>query len=291
MTAVATPGVSVVVPTYRRRAALERCLQALRGQDWPPADLEIVVVNDGGPTWQPPQGLDGVRVVHQANQGPAAARNRGAAVAKGRWLAFVDDDCAPEPPWLRRMIQPLVGCPEALVGGQTVNGLGDNVYAEASQLINSYLYERFNGDPDRARYLASNNLAVGKGAFLALGGFDEGFRTGEDRDLCRRWEASGRPMVYVADALVNHYHPLTLTRFWRQHLGYGRGSCRYRRRGAGETPAVRRLEGVRFYLDLLRYPLARARRRPWATTALVALAQGATAAGYALEILAGEDPP
>ena len=71
--------ISIVIPVHNEKQRLDRCLAALRGQSVQP-ELEIVVVDDGSTDG----GVDdlertGVRVVRQVNQGPATARNTGAA--------------------------------------------------------------------------------------------------------------------------------------------------------------------------------------------------------------------
>src|SRR3712207_1403127 len=95
------PFFSVIVPTYERPAQLAACLGALARLDCPAASFEVIVVDDGSAA-APGRRLDefrdllDVRLLTQANAGPAAARNRGASEARGSFLAFTDDDCAPD---------------------------------------------------------------------------------------------------------------------------------------------------------------------------------------------------
>jgi GT2 family glycosyltransferase len=73
-------------------------------------------------------------------------------------------------------------------------------------------------------------MAVPAAAFAELGGFDETFHVAsEDRDLCARWDASGRALRLVEGAVVRHAPRLGLVRFARQHFNYGRGAFRYHR--------------------------------------------------------------
>ena len=112
---------SIVIPTYNRPQELEGCLRAIRGVDYPRDLFEVVAVDDGGSTpldraiEAGGRGLNADLVV-QSNSGPGAARNSGAARARGRYLAFTDDDCQPDPDWLRSLERGLQEFPGALLG-------------------------------------------------------------------------------------------------------------------------------------------------------------------------------
>ena len=88
--------VSIVVPVFNVDPYLPNCLESLTSQTY--RDLEIVLVNDGstdmsGEICDRYARYDArVRVVHQANAGPAAARNAGAATASGECILFIDSD-------------------------------------------------------------------------------------------------------------------------------------------------------------------------------------------------------
>jgi GT2 family glycosyltransferase len=291
-----TPRFTVVVPTRDRPLPLSRCLAALAGQDYPRERFAVVVVDDGGRVPAAPavgcaaRALD-VELVVQAHRGPAAARNRGARDADGL-LAFTDDDCAPAPDWLSRLAEALERHPGAMVGGQVVNVLPGNRFASASQMIADIVYDHYNADPVRARFLSSNNLAVAADAFHEVNGFDARFRVVacEDRDLCDRWTHSGRPLVYAPDALVGHAHAMGLPAFLRQHFTYGRGAVHFHRLRAGRGSGRIRDE-MAFHRDLRNWLVRPFRRRPpgeaLATAALLVLWQTANAAGFAYESVTG----
>jgi len=249
------PTFSVIIPAYQRADHLERCLEALvtvcAGRD----DCEVIVVDDGSavPLEDAVLAFSGrlpVRYLQQANAGPGAARNTGAAQARGEYLVFTDDDCLPTPGWLTALYGELAAEPHRLVGGPLRNALTDNPYSAASAAIVELAYAYYNRDWRHARFLATNNLAVPADTFRILGGFDQRFRTAEDRDLCDRWRAAGYPLVYAPDAVVLHAHTLTLRRFWRQHVGYGRGAYRFYRAHAQRTAGESTLDAS-FYFEVL----------------------------------------
>jgi GT2 family glycosyltransferase len=267
-----TPSFSIVIPTFDRPERLSDCLAAVGRLDYPREGFETIVVDDGSS--RPVELGPGVRLERQANAGPGPARNRGAAVARGRWLAFTDDDCEPEPDWLRALEVRFAEGADAVVG-LTVNALPDNRYATAGQLLSDFLHGYYNRDPADARFGASNNLAVERAAFLAAGGFDETFgRTAsEDRELVHRLRVRGNRLAYAPDANVRHRHRQDLRGFWRQHYGYGRGAVAFRER-AGAVP----LEPLAFYSGLMR-------SGPPRLAPLLVLTQAANTAGFVHESL------
>lgn len=90
------PLVTIIVPVYNVRAYVGECIESLLNQTY--TNLEIILVDDGS--------TDGseavcdeyakkdsrIRVIHQENQGPAAARNAGLDHASGEYVTFVDSD-------------------------------------------------------------------------------------------------------------------------------------------------------------------------------------------------------
>jgi GT2 family glycosyltransferase len=287
------PYFSIIIPTYARPRQLATCLRSLARLDYPRNRFEVIVVDDGNET--PPEAvvasfcghLD-VRLLTQAHAGPAAARNTGAARAKGKFLAFTDDDCAPAPDWLQSLAARFARAPDCAIGGRTLNALPDNPYSTASQLIVDVVYAHYNANPDQASFLATNNLAVPADRFQAIGGFDAAFFpfASEDRDFCNRWLHHGYRMIYAPEVLVYHAHALTFRTFLRQHFSYGCGAFRYHkaraRRGSG-----RFIVEVEFYLDLLKLLSdSGSQIRSWRALLLATLLvmwQGANAAGFLWE--------
>ena len=283
---------SIIVPTYARPAQLAGCLQSVACLDYPRNRFEVIVVDDGSET--PPESVLArfhdqftLRLLSKGNGGPGSARNLGAAHAKGRFLAFTDDDCTPASDWLKKLEARFAAEPECAIGGRTLNLLRDNPYSTASQLLIDYLYSYYNGKPDRARFFAGNNLAMPVAQFTAIGGFDVTFMrpAGEDRELCDRWLRCGYRMIYAPEVTVYHAHGLTLRTFWRQHFAYGRGAFYFHKLRAKHGLGRVRVEPLAFYLDLLRYPYSQGRgKQSLALAALLVVAQAANALGFFSEM-------
>jgi GT2 family glycosyltransferase len=283
------PRFSVVIPTYDRPSRLAVCLKSMTRLDYPRDRFEVIVVDDGsaeplGAAVRPVASEIDVTLLRQTHGGPAAARNTGSAQAKGDLLAYTGDDCTPAEDWLRALARRFEAMSKrAAVGGRTLNALEHNPYSTASHLLIEYLYSYYNAEPDRARFLTPNNLSVPRDLFGDVGGFDPSFveGTGEDRDFCDRWLRRGHGIVYDPQVLVSHAHALTFRGFCRQQFAYGRGSRRYRETRARRDSGRVEIEPFSFYVNLLRYPLARlARSRRVRLTALMAVSQLANTAGY-----------
>jgi GT2 family glycosyltransferase len=284
-----TPAWSVIVPTYNRPHQLALCIDALSRVKPPNGGFEVIIINDGGN-----QGVDEVkrastgtattiRYAAQVHAGPAAARNTGAGMAFGTWLAFTDDDCEPWSGWLQAFERAIAAHPDALAGGVVRNAVSDSLFSEASQRLAGFVSGWFDGAA-RERFFTSNNIALGRAAFLEAGGFDARFGViaGEDREFCDRWTSQGRESIQVADAIVDHMHALSLRSFLRQHHGYGRGAQRFRhqRRAAGRPIRI----DPSFYLASLRHAVkARPLARGVALAGCTVLAHTAYAAGLARE--------
>ena len=283
------PYISIIIPTYRRPRHLAGCLHSLSCLDYPRDCFEVIVVDDG--SHAPPAGvvadfhehLD-VMLLTQKHAGPATARNTGAAKAKGEVLAFTDDDCEPATDWLRLLAKRLAATPNCAVGGLVINKLSDNPFSTTSQMLIDYLYAYYNADPDRAHFLATNNLALPADLFHGVGGFDAKFSraAGEDREFCERWINQGYRMIYAPEVLIFHAHSLTARTFIRQQFNYGVGAFLFHKKCSCQTNRLRKLQKpLSFYVNLLRYPFSIAQSQKRFTLAmLLLLSQLGTAAGY-----------
>ena len=187
----------MVVPTRDRVESLHRTLRALAaqrtGREW-----ELVVVDDGS---SPPVPGDlagapaGWRLVRGTGEGPARARNRGWAEARGRVVLFTDDDVEPADSWLESACAYLHANPDAAgVEGPTESPPYDRLRAMS---VESHAPGGF----------LTANLGFRRDVLDRLHGFYEGFPFPhcEDYDLAFRAEALG-PIGFAPGMRVLH-HP------------------------------------------------------------------------------------
>jgi GT2 family glycosyltransferase len=112
--------VSVVIPTYKRPQSLVRCLDALEAQRRPADETIVVVRGDDVDSQEVVRGrAPGVREVCVDRPGVVAAMNAGIDASDGDVVAFTDDDAAPDPDWLARIVAVYEGDRRvAAVGGR-----------------------------------------------------------------------------------------------------------------------------------------------------------------------------
>ena len=282
---------SVVIPTRRGTDPLKACLRALARTF--PHDAETLVVCDGGPAdlestlteFREPLKL---RCIQAEHGGPSAARNRGLAEARGSIVAFTDDDCRPRDGWLTALCDAVSLSPPRAAGGTTVNGLASNRYSDAAQVVIDLVarHDRvaFGGD----RFFPTNNCAFPIAPLRGVGGFDESFRTAEDRELFRRWRAAGFALSRTPAAVVDHDAGTDLSGFVRKFFAYGRGAARFH--AAGGEGSLR--DSAAFHMYLPRLVGAEMKRRGTlgavSLAGLLAVWEVANLAGFLVESASGQ---
>jgi glycosyltransferase involved in cell wall biosynthesis len=219
--------VSVVIPTYNRKESLARCLRALFASELGEVTAEICVCDDGSTDGTSemiqamsadcPPGLTLKHLVQQ-NGGPSAARNRGIREATADLILFTDDDCEPDPGWIRAMATR--EWPDQ-VGG--VAGRTKSPPANANWVSRYCRHIGFNEFPNirnefrSLQLLNTANCAYLRQPLVELEGFDLLFsKVGhEDVDLTRRLVLMGYCLEFEPRALVTHHHRENLESFWK----------------------------------------------------------------------------
>jgi glycosyltransferase involved in cell wall biosynthesis len=184
------PSISVIVPTYNRAHTIARAVEsALAGA---PADAEVIVVDDASDdaTAGVVRAIPDARVVYErlgAKANGNVARNRGAALARGALLAFLDSDDSFKPERIGRLLRLFGEHPEldAVADGFRVINRGRTIAAGVPAIVPPRdVLERLlvlHTVP-----LTCSAIAVRKSAFDDIGGFDAGLGRQQDRDLLLR---------------------------------------------------------------------------------------------------------
>lgn len=255
------PPVSVVVATWNGEDRLGRCIDAIRGQDYP-GEVELIVVDDASFDYSATvaERSGAVVIRSEVNGGPGHARNLGVARATHGIVAFTDDDCVPEPDWLSELI-PHLSPERPAACGLTVPDGNHSLLLRYLAVNNPMLplEHRVEGRRpawqrlwDYACTLASTtpdirmtdptprpvfstgagNLAIVKETFIGLDGFDPEYRfSGEDQDLSRRF-AQRYPggLTFVPQAIVRHTYRDSLYDTLRRSAAYAEGHMALRER-------------------------------------------------------------
>jgi len=263
--------VSIVIPVHNHWAYTVRCLVAVLDHSRDVAH-EVIVV-DNGSSDETPAGLaqlGGVRVQRNpTNLGFGRACNQGAALARGEFVLFLNNDTEPRRGWLAALIAAAREDPAVAAAGSRLLFADDAIQSAGLLLAYGLPYplsviprgyrkpagEAPSSGPVRA--VTGACMLVRAAAFRAAGGFDEGFENGyEDVDLCLRFGEAGGKVLFVAESVVTHHEAVSGGRFkneaanldrlqqrWMERLPRAWFDVDYRRQAAqapsraGRTPA------------------------------------------------------
>lgn len=248
--------VSFIIPLFNNLALTRACVESL--QSTLPSGLahEIILVDDGSTdatrewlaTLAPPFRV----VLNERNLGYAGANNRAIALARGEFLALLNNDLALLPRWL----EPMLGAHRTLAERA---GLIGNIQLDARTgaidhtgiIINQQskpVHDRAL-PPRRARFrsilrlvpaLTGACVLVERALWQRLGGFDEGYiNGGEDVDLCFRARALGRTNAVALNSVVRHHISSSVGRKARDEENSYRLARRWGREFATDEGAIR----------------------------------------------------
>lgn len=238
------PLLSVLVCTYNRDDLLEKTLRSIFNQDFSMGSFEVWVI-DNASTDNTSQIVKRLQTKYkklyyhyEGRQGVAIARNTGARLARGQYIAYYDDDLILADNCLSEIVAPFVmeqPKPIAVTGKCLLDWEGGR--AEWFPKEHEALLSRYDfGDQARFmtsdEYLITMNVAFDKDAFLQQGGVREDlsrkgrmFICGADNDLFNRIIASGGHVYYNPKALIYHFVPKSRQqKDWLLKRFYGQGA-------------------------------------------------------------------
>lgn len=177
--------VSVIVPTLDRADLLGQCVAAIAADD-----CQLIVEHDTN------------------HDGFAAVCNRAAKQATGDVLVFLNDDTVPQPGWLGALTRRAgwgVAGSQLLYPDGTVQHSGVFLRRDAEGRLGAFNRRTPVDTPVEVPAVTGAALAVSRGVWDELGGFDEAYRNGyEDVDLCLRARRHGHRVFLAADSTVVH---------------------------------------------------------------------------------------
>lgn len=194
------PDITVVIPTHNRETRLAFALEALAEQTLARERFEVIVVRSpgtpSGPLTEAPPDLD-VRFLRSETAGPAAQRNLGWRNARGRLIAFTDDDCRPAPDWLEVMLDAEAG-PTTFLQGRTIAD------PDEAHLLHGFARSMEVDFFDT--WAPTCNIVYPRALLERIDGFDESFPDawGEDTDMALRAIEAGAEQHWIQPALVRH---------------------------------------------------------------------------------------
>jgi glycosyltransferase involved in cell wall biosynthesis len=230
---------SVVIPTYNRLELLFKVIAALKEQKNAP-EFEIIVVDDGSEetTQQAISRISGIHTLFQKNAGPATARNRGVAAAKGDYLVFIGDDTVPNDDFLfqhatfhkEANFDKLFAClgytqwPKEYEVTPFMHHINNYGAQFGYKLIKHGDFVPFN-------FFYTSNISLSR-QLLIDHPFDVSFPSAawEDIELSYRLCELGLKIRYNANAITSHYHPMNIESFSKRQFVVGKSALFFYRK-------------------------------------------------------------
>lgn len=197
---------SVIIPVRTITPYVRETVSYLKKQS--EKDFEIIIITDQK------EKLEGTIIIASGEPTPAYKRNLGAKKAKGKILAFLDDDSYPDKNWLKNADK-IFQESKSIVGvcGPQLTPPSDNIRQKASGWVWASKFGSGGAGAYRNRIMPrrevddfpSVNLLVRKECFWNIGGFDIKHWPGEDTKLCLDLVKAGGKIIYVPEVLVYHH--------------------------------------------------------------------------------------
>lgn len=197
--------ISCIIPTYNRLELLEEAIRSILAQTFNPC--EIIIVNNGREKLTLPDDLSKKVIVYNIvpEAGVSQARNFGACVATGDYLAFLDDDDLWSAAYLENVSQAiakgavcLISRLDMLIDGKIVPGKNAHGKITLDKLL---VQNPGTGGP---------NTVISKKLFFAVGGYDPKLPTSEDKSLIIELIKRGEKITTLPDnQVIARYHKAT----------------------------------------------------------------------------------
>ena len=215
----ASERISVIIPFHNASAYLEPCLLALGSSEH--GNCELILVNDGSTDSSAEIARRHAQqfLTFPSPHGPAYARNRGAEIASGSILFFIDADVLCHPDTLSKLAESFAADPDlaAVIGSYDDTPAAANFLSRYKNLTHHYVHQ--NASRDASTFWTGCG-AIRRDVFLKLGGFDESYRKPsiEDIELGCRMRAQRYRIALRKDLVVTHAKRWTLRSLLRSDI-------------------------------------------------------------------------
>jgi glycosyltransferase involved in cell wall biosynthesis len=204
--------ITVIIPTHNRRDSLEELLVTLGRQKYPMHLVDVVVVADGCvdttiSMLKSFKASYNLQFAEQPGSGPAIARNKGASMARGKVLLFLDDDIIPSDGLLAAHAKAHLNENTVVIGYLPIMmSKNPNFLAIQTRSWWENLYYKMQDRGYRFSYkdLLSGNFSLHSTLFHTVNGFDSTFRCREDYELGARLIKHGAIFIFSRDAWGYH---------------------------------------------------------------------------------------
>lgn len=260
--------VSVVIPSYNSHSTIERCLNSIQQQEEAPGEIILADSSSDHTLSLVRELFPTVKVHHFPHRVfPGPARNRGAEMARGAIIAFIDSDCVAQADWVKRIAQEH-SAGHDIVGGAIEVGYPENVIAWAGHLSEFRDYLPF-GEARTIWHIPTCNISYRRSLFQQFGGFPNSYYPQEDLLFNYLLTKNGHQIWFDPHLRVKHYCRSSLRGYLSHQHRFGRvtrvtlsrlsleGSsiARQRQLAVIAAPALGALKMLRNSLTLIRtYP-------------------------------------
>ncbi len=196
------PLISVIIPSGRPDI-VQNTLRSLENQDFASDMIELVIVSPTAPDTVHQVSPKVILVSTETLHAPGKMRNLGAAVAMGKFLAFIDDDCLAPADWLSASLRVLETSISTGAVGCRVVGVPGGFWVRCADYSLFSAYQQFS---NRKTALGSAAIMVKKEAFKIVGGFDEVLLASEDWDFSLKLFARGWTCRFEPGVEIKHQH-------------------------------------------------------------------------------------
>jgi len=238
---------SIIICSYNRASYISDALTSLYNQSSELDNFEVIFVDNNSTDntkevyaiWRQTNTNGQFTFISETKQGASFARNTGAAIAKGQWVCFMDDDAVATPNYVENILKHIQNKPDAVgFGGRIIPKYIPSepkwMSYYVSSLVGNFDYAPIPCAFENGKYPLESNMIVKKSVYDKIGGFNVNLPGvvgtlrigGEGKELFYKILALGHIIYYDPAICVHHVvevKKLTSEYMYRVASGIGRG--------------------------------------------------------------------